>query len=168
MWESDCLFTCLPGSLHHPVLAAPAHATLLSVMPERSFIILKYVGKVPSLASYAKYQRRFFTPNTYSKDWIRAEEYLREKFDLHQCPQEDEPKQTSTVHRALRRQKRPDRWARASLCDVNRQRLCSVAGKFTPETAKWRGSAMKYKLCTLLVFLALPAVAAAPRTVVNT
>jgi len=33
----------------------------------------------------------------YSKDWIGAEEYLRGKFDLHQCPQEDEPKQTSTV-----------------------------------------------------------------------
>ncbi len=67
-------------------------------LPERSFIILKYVGKVPSLASCAKCQRKFLTPKTYSKEWTGAEEYLRGKFDLHQCPQEDEPKQTSTVH----------------------------------------------------------------------
>jgi hypothetical protein len=59
-------------------------------MPERSFIILKYVGKVPSLASCAKCNHKFFTPNTYSKDSIGAEEYLRGKFDLHQCQQEDE------------------------------------------------------------------------------
>jgi len=55
-------------------------------MAERaSFIVLRYVNKTPSLASCAKCQRKFFTPNTYYNDPAGAEQYLRDKFDLHDC-----------------------------------------------------------------------------------
>ena len=52
---------------------------------ERSFVILKYYNKVPAMAGCAKCQHKFFTPNTYYNDHIGAEEYLRDKFDLHTC-----------------------------------------------------------------------------------
>ena len=57
-------------------------------MAERCFVILQYVDKVPSMASCAKCQRKFFTPTTFRLDPIGAEEYLRFKFDLHKCPKE--------------------------------------------------------------------------------
>ena len=63
-------------------------ATLLPAMAERAFIILKYVNKTPALASCAKCHRKFFTPNTYYNDPPGADEYLRTKFDWHDCPEE--------------------------------------------------------------------------------
>jgi len=51
------------------------------------FIVLRYVNKTPSLASCAKCQRKFFTPNTYYNDPGGAEQYLRDKFELHDCSQ---------------------------------------------------------------------------------
>jgi hypothetical protein len=53
-----------------------------------SFVILKYVNKTPSLASCANCQRKFFTPSSYYRDPLGAEQYLREKFDDHNCPEE--------------------------------------------------------------------------------
>jgi hypothetical protein len=50
-----------------------------------AFIVLKYVNKTPALASCGKCQRKFFTPNSYFNDPFGAEEYLRGKFDLHDC-----------------------------------------------------------------------------------
>ena len=58
-----------------------------------SFIVLRYVNKTPCLASCAKCQRKFFTPNTYYNDPGGAEQYLRDKFDLHNCS--DAPKKVS-------------------------------------------------------------------------
>ncbi len=52
------------------------------------FVVLKSVNKTPSLASCAKCQRKFFTPNGYYNDPHGAEQYLRTKFDLHDCPAE--------------------------------------------------------------------------------
>jgi hypothetical protein len=52
---------------------------------ERSFVVLKYLNKVPSLAACTRCQYKFFTPNTYYNDHIGAAEYLRGKFDLHAC-----------------------------------------------------------------------------------
>jgi hypothetical protein len=59
---------------------------LFPAIAERtSFIVLKYVNKNPSLASCTACQRKFFTPNTYYNDPGGAEQYLRDKFDLHSC-----------------------------------------------------------------------------------
>jgi len=54
-------------------------------MPERTFIILRYVNKVPAMASCAKCQLKFFTSDTYHNDLFGAERYLRQKFEEHQC-----------------------------------------------------------------------------------
>jgi len=59
---------------------------------QTSLIVLRYVNKTPSLASCAKCQRKFFTPNTYYNDPVSAEQYLRDKFELHDCS--EEPKRT--------------------------------------------------------------------------
>ena len=45
---------------------------------ERTFVILQYVNNVPSLASWPKCQRKFFTPTAYEGDCIGAELYLLE------------------------------------------------------------------------------------------
>jgi hypothetical protein len=54
-------------------------------MVERSFVILRYAGKVPMMASCTQCQRKFFTPNIYHGDPIGAEQYLTEKFAAHNC-----------------------------------------------------------------------------------
>ena len=43
----------------------------------------------------AKCQRKFFTPNTYYNDVVGAFEYLRSKFDRHQCNGEPIASRTS-------------------------------------------------------------------------
>jgi hypothetical protein len=60
-------------------------------MAERNFVIVRYVGKVPAMASCTKCQRKFFTPATHARDAVGADEYLRNKFDLHRCPEEPQP-----------------------------------------------------------------------------
>ena len=55
---------------------------------ERSFVVLKHVNKIPSLAACSNCQRKFFTPNSYYNDRVGAEMYLQDKFDRHQCHQE--------------------------------------------------------------------------------
>jgi hypothetical protein len=52
---------------------------------ERSFVILKYKNKVPTMAACARCQRKFFTLDSYYNDHIDAAEYLRGKFDEHTC-----------------------------------------------------------------------------------
>ncbi len=51
-------------------------------MAERSFVIVRSVGKVPAMGSCANCELKFFTPATYTHDAIGADEYLRRKFDL--------------------------------------------------------------------------------------
>jgi hypothetical protein len=59
-------------------------------MAERKFIVLKYYErKVPAMAGCEKCKRKFFTPATYSRDAVGAQEYLFSKFDYHKC--EDDP-----------------------------------------------------------------------------
>jgi hypothetical protein len=62
-------------------------------MAERKFIIVKFQGKVPAMASCAKCQRKFFTPATFSRDPVGAAEYLRSKFDAHRCPGQSEERE---------------------------------------------------------------------------
>jgi hypothetical protein len=50
-----------------------------------TFVILRFVSKTPSLASCTNCHRKFFTPDTYYDDPYAAERYLRTKFDLHDC-----------------------------------------------------------------------------------
>jgi hypothetical protein len=57
-------------------------------MAERSFVIVRSVGKVPAMASCANCELKFFTPATYTNDAIGADGYLRRKFDRHACPGE--------------------------------------------------------------------------------
>lgn len=52
---------------------------------ERSFVILKHAGKVPTLAGCTKCPLKFITPKSYYKDSVYAEQYLQGKFDLHKC-----------------------------------------------------------------------------------
>ena len=52
---------------------------------ERGFVILRYEGKVPAMASCAKCGLKFFTPATFARDAVGAYEYLGQKFDLHVC-----------------------------------------------------------------------------------
>jgi hypothetical protein len=49
-------------------------------MAERRFVILRYVGMVPAMASCTNCQRKFFTPATILRDAIAAERYLAHKF----------------------------------------------------------------------------------------
>jgi hypothetical protein len=67
-------------------------ARLYPAMVDRSyFSVLRYVNKTPALASCTKCHRKFFTPNDYYNDPFGAEEYLRAKFDLHQCSTSEHP-----------------------------------------------------------------------------
>jgi hypothetical protein len=52
---------------------------------ERRFVIVRYEGKVPVMAACAKCEHKFFTPSTFARDPIGAEQYLANKFDLHRC-----------------------------------------------------------------------------------
>jgi hypothetical protein len=55
-------------------------------MAERSFVIvLRYGDQVPSMASCAKCQYKFFTPSAFRRDRVGAELHLLDKFDLHEC-----------------------------------------------------------------------------------
>ena len=60
-----------------------------SVLPhrERHFVIVRYEGKVPVMASCTSCQRKFFTPATFARDASGAEQYLGQKFDVHDCPE---------------------------------------------------------------------------------
>ena len=59
--------------------------------PQRSFVILQRMNQVPILASCTNCKLKFFTPNTYYNDHIEAGEYLRRKYDEHEC-EGDEPR----------------------------------------------------------------------------
>ena len=49
------------------------------------FVIVRYEGRVPAMASCARCERKFFTPPALASDAVGAEEYLGHKFDLHHC-----------------------------------------------------------------------------------
>src|SRR5260370_42239113 len=51
--------------------------------PERRFVIVRYEGEVPMMASCAKCARKFFTPTTLARDAIGAERCMYHKYDLH-------------------------------------------------------------------------------------
>jgi hypothetical protein len=77
-----------------PLKIVPSPFPMTIAVPERTFKILAYVDKVPSLASCTKCQHKFFTPrDAFRRDPDGAENYLREKFVRHDCP-----KQPKDVH----------------------------------------------------------------------
>jgi len=79
-------------------------------MAERSFIVLKYEGKVPAMASCSECQRKFFTPATFSRDSSEASQYLLGKFDMHVCAVEPNGTPTPTGgHGAKLRATQPPR-----------------------------------------------------------
>jgi hypothetical protein len=62
-----------------------------------AFVVLRSVSKTPSLASCTKCQRKFFTPSSYSNDPNGAEQYLRTKFDLHDCLEQGKTKNSASM-----------------------------------------------------------------------
>jgi len=56
---------------------------------DRHFVIVRCEGRAPAMASCAKCDRKFFTPTTLANDAIGAKEYLRRKFDVHECRVEE-------------------------------------------------------------------------------
>jgi hypothetical protein len=55
---------------------------------ERSFIILRYVGKTPSMAMCEGCGLKFFVPMPFHDDPTAAEEQLRDKYANHECKPE--------------------------------------------------------------------------------
>jgi hypothetical protein len=55
-------------------------------MPERMFKVLASVESLPSMASCTKCGYKFFTPRNSFHDPAEADEYLRDKFANHRCP----------------------------------------------------------------------------------
>jgi hypothetical protein len=89
----DCHLTyTFPDGLKFGVVAKQfdAHTCLTPIrkpawQTDRRFVVLRYEGRVPALASCARCERKFFTPTTLARDAVRAEEYLGHKFDVHEC-----------------------------------------------------------------------------------
>lgn len=52
---------------------------------ERCLVILRYERKIPVMASCARCERKFFTPTTFTRDAIAAEQYLAQRFNVHKC-----------------------------------------------------------------------------------
>ena len=65
--------------LCYPPICRPGWRT------DSRFVIVRYDGKVPAMASCAKCERKFFTPAIFARDATGAEEYLGHKFELHVC-----------------------------------------------------------------------------------
>ena len=60
-----------------------------SPMPgERSFVVLRYVNKVPTIGGCTKCPCKFFAPAIYKRDAPGAEHYLQNKFNEHRCAEE--------------------------------------------------------------------------------
>jgi hypothetical protein len=79
-------------------------------MAERSFIVLKYQGKVPAMASCSECQHKFFTPANFFRDSSGARQYLLGKFDVHVCAVEANRTPTPTGGRGAKlRAKQPPR-----------------------------------------------------------
>jgi hypothetical protein len=89
----DCQLTyTFPDGLKFGVVAKQfdAHTCVTPIrkpgwQTDRRFVVLRYEGKVPALASCAKCECKFFTPNTLLRDASGAVVYLGRKFDAHQC-----------------------------------------------------------------------------------
>lgn len=61
----------------------------MTVMAERSLkIIRRFANGVPSMATCTQCHYKFVTPSTLRRDLPGAEQYLRERFDLHECQDE--------------------------------------------------------------------------------
>jgi len=56
---------------------------------QRYLVMLRYQGRVPVMASCAKCERKFFVPNTFSRDAVAGEDYLRQRFDMHRCEEQE-------------------------------------------------------------------------------
>ena len=115
----------------------PDCVTLYIAMAERSLVIvLRYGDQVPSMASCAKCQYKFFTPSDLRRDQVGAEMYLLDKFDLHRC-EESSPRPCAPNfqgHRENRfryrggdRLQADDRSSTGSLAK-NRHNACAVKG----------------------------------------
>jgi len=60
-------------------------------------IIQRFGNQVPAMASCSNCQYKFVTPSTLKRDPTAAEQYLREKFNLHECKDESPKHGTGPV-----------------------------------------------------------------------
>lgn len=58
-------------------------------MLERRFLILKYMGKTPFLATCERCHLKFFTPRELGRKPVEADQNLRNRFEIHKCLPED-------------------------------------------------------------------------------
>jgi hypothetical protein len=77
--------TANPETATRDFYAAFAAHQCLTKNLGRSLVILKYKGEVPIVASCSACHRKFLTGVNLLHDPRGAEQYLLEKFDLHQC-----------------------------------------------------------------------------------
>jgi len=58
-------------------------------MLERRFLILKYMGKTPYLATCERCNLKFFTPTELSRKPVDADQNLQNRFEIHKCRLDD-------------------------------------------------------------------------------
>ena len=68
---------------------------------EDEFIVLKYDYRTPSLAMCRRCKVKFFTLHILTLDPIGAEQYLRGKYQAHDCKIEEFPSQPWPSRRAV-------------------------------------------------------------------
>ena len=57
----------------------------ISPLQERRFVVLKFIGGIPSMASCERCHLKFFAPLGRLGKPVEAENVMREKFDAHEC-----------------------------------------------------------------------------------
>jgi hypothetical protein len=70
----------------------PGHAFVCQtfvVMPDAGFLVLKYKGETPVLATCLRCQLKFLTPAEMMGDFMGASEYLSKKYKDHHCKVSD-------------------------------------------------------------------------------
>jgi hypothetical protein len=90
---SDCKLTyTFPAEVEFGTIAKQFESHLCLPSTQRPdwrtdsrFVIMRYEGKIPAMASCAKCERKFFAPATFARDAVGALEYLGHKFDVHVC-----------------------------------------------------------------------------------
>jgi hypothetical protein len=81
----------MPRWLRDLALRGNLCQTVPRAMPEPipydgpQFIVHKKSGAVPIMAGCTRCTEKFFTPSSLLKDALGAGEYLRAKFDSHEC-----------------------------------------------------------------------------------
>ena len=66
-------------------IAPGARLVARKELTDRRLLILRYERKVPVMGSCARCELKFFVPTTLSRDGMKAEAYLGQRFASHRC-----------------------------------------------------------------------------------